>query len=449
MTDRVSVVGLGKLGLCLSAVFAKKGLQTVAVDIEKSVVDAVNSGRSPVVEPGLQAILGALGGNRLKATVRHADAIDQSDITFVLVATPSNPDGSFSNRHVEAALRSLADAFGKTGKRHHVFVISSTVVPGSVEGAFIPLIEEYSGRKLHQDFDVCYDPDFVALGDVVNGFLKPELVVIGESNKRGGDMVEAIHERVCENKPYVGRMSLISAEVAKVTLNSYITVKISFANTLANICQQIPGADVDAITRAVGADRRISPHYFKGGLAYGGSCFPRDTCAFIAFAERYGNDAVMIRAVERVNEQQHEELLSFVVRCLERDGRKTVGVLGLAFKPDTPVITESSGIRLIEGLLRHDVEIVAYDPLAIENAKVLLEDRIDFVSSAERCINMADLCVITTPDPEFRTAFEDFQPDRNLTVIDCWRLLQGKALDPKITYAPWGYADGTVPQAGT
>ena len=442
MTDSVSLVGMGKLGLCLAAVFAKKGLRTVAVDLERSVVDAVNQGRSPVVEPGLQQLIAEVGGKALHATLDHREAIATTDITFVLVATPSNPDGSFSNRYVESALRSLATAFGESKKKYHVFVISSTVAPGSVEGSLIPLIEQTSGRKLHQDFDVCYDPDFVALGDVVNGFLKPELVVIGESSKRAGDIVEEIHRKTSETKPYVGRMSLVSAEIAKVSLNSYITVKISFANTLANICQRVPGADLDAITRALGADRRISPHYLAGGPAYGGTCFPRDTRAFIAFAGQYENDAKMMRAVEQVNEQQHEELVSLVMKHYAAGNHKIVGVLGLAFKPNTPVITESPAIRLIQQLIRREVQVVAYDPLAIDSAKIALEDQIEYVSSPWKCLSLCDLCVVTTPDRAYQEAIEKWKVDRPLTIIDCWRLIDPAKLDAKIAYVALGYGDG-------
>lgn len=441
MTDSVSLVGMGKLGLCLAAVFAKKGLRTVAVDIERGVVEGVNQGRSPIVEPGLQEIIAEVGGKTLRATLDHGEAIAKTDVTFVLVATPSNADGSFSNRHVESALRALADAFRRSQKKYHLFVISSTVVPGSVEGSFIPLIERTSGRKLHQDFDVCYDPDFVALGDVLRGFLRPELVVIGESSKRAGDIVEAIHHRICESKPTIARMSLVSAEVAKVSLNSYITLKISFANTLASICQRIPGADVDAITSAIGVDRRISPHYLKGGPAYGGTCFPRDTRAFITFAGSHDNDAALIRAVEQVNERQHRELSTLVRRHAAGDQPRTVGVLGLAFKPGTPVITESPGMRLTEELLRHDIEVVAYDPLAVPSAKVVLEDRVEFVSSAWKLLSLCDVCVVTTPDAQYREVLQKWKVDRPLTVVDCWRLLDRSKLDPKIRYVALGYAD--------
>ena len=155
---------------------------------------------------------------------------------------------------------------------------------------------------------MCYDPDFVALGNVIKGFLRPDLVIIGESMPEAGERMEAIHRKLCENKPSISRMSLISAEVAKVCLNVYITFKISIANSIANLCEAIPGADVDAITSAIGADRRISPHYFRGGLSFGGTCFPRDTHAYKAIAAKHNVQADMILAATRVNEYQDRHL---------------------------------------------------------------------------------------------------------------------------------------------
>jgi len=199
--DKVSVVGLGKLGLPLAACFAERGFETIGVDIDRTVVDSVNDGVASIVEPRLQDMISRLGGESLKATHSHAEAIEKTDITFVLVATPSNSDGSFSNRYVESALRSLATAFGTSQKKYHLFVISSTVFPGSTEGTLIPLIEQSSGKKLNVDFGVCYDPEFVALGNVVKGFLTPDLVVIGESDECAGDQVTAVHRKMCENEP--------------------------------------------------------------------------------------------------------------------------------------------------------------------------------------------------------------------------------------------------------
>lgn len=435
---RLSLVGLGKLGLCLSSCLAEKGFEVVGVDLEERVVASVNKGKAPWFEPGLDDLLAKHGGERLRATLHHKEAIEQTDITFVLVATPSNPDGSFSNRFVESALRSLAEALRDNPRPHHLFVISSTVMPGSTEASFIPIIEKYSGRKINQGFSVCYDPDFVALGNVVKGFLRPDLVIIGETNSQAGAQLEAIHHQMCESQPAISRMPIISAELAKVCLNAYITTKISFANALANLCERIPGADVDAITRAIGSDKRISPYYFQGGLAFGGNCFPRDTRAFIAVADKYDVQADMIHAVNRVNQFQNQHLAETVLRELEPLENKTVGVMGLAFTLNTPVVIESPAVKLIAELLKHDVRVVAYDPLAIENARSIFGSAVEYVESAESCLAQAGLAAVMLRHPELKQAIEDYSSSHSLTVVDCWRMIDSTCLSKQLKYVALG-----------
>jgi UDPglucose 6-dehydrogenase len=438
MKERLSVVGLGKLGLCLAACFAEKGFETLGVDIEEQVVQKVNQGVAPWLEPGLDELLARHGGKMLRAAVHHREAIEQTDITFVLVATPSNPDGTFSNRFVEAALRSLGDALRESKKDHHLFVISSTVMPGSTESDFIPLLEKHSGRRLNEGFSVCYDPDFVALGNVIKGFLRPDLVIIGESSPDAGARVEAIHRQICENEPAISRMSIINAELAKVCLNVYVTLKISFANSVANLCERIPGADVDVITRAIGVDRRVAPYYFQGGLAFGGTCFPRDTKAYMTLAEKYGVRADLVHAVDRVNQYQNQHLVEVVLRELENVENKTVGVLGLAFTSYTPVVTESPAIKLIAELLKHDIRVVAYDPLAIDNARTVFGSAVEYVHSAENCLSQAGLVVVTLRSPELKRAVEEYTPNHSLTVVDCWRIIEPRTLNAQIKYIPFG-----------
>jgi UDPglucose 6-dehydrogenase len=437
----VSVVGLGKLGLCLAAVMADRGYQTVGIDVDEGVVNAVNAGKSPLVEPGLNEIIGRHGGTRLRASTDHVEAMRHSDVTFVLVATPSNPDGTFSNRYVESALRSLATEFGRSGKTYHNFVVSSTVRPGSIRGSFIPLLEQHSGRRLNHDFGVCYDPDFVALGEVVKGFLQPDLVILGESDPRAGEQVATIHDKICTNRPAVARMSLISAEIAKVSLNTYITMKISFANMLANLCERIPGADVDAVTAGIGADRRISPHYFRAGLAFGGTCFPRDTAAFIALAEEFKVDSGLVRDLQRINDYQNRRLAEIVLERTPRSNGNRVGILGLSFKARTAVITESPMIKLIEALLKYDLQITVYDPLAMNAARAVFEDQIECVSSADRCIEVSSTCVIGNREQEYKAAAEAYRGSAAKTMIDCWRILDSGKLATSVNYVPWGFAN--------
>ena len=438
MAEQLSLVGLGKLGLCLAACLAEKGFPVIGVDIEERVVNQVNAGIAPWYEPGLDQLLAKHGGKTLRATTAHREAILQSDVTFVLVATPSNPDGSFSNRFIEAALRSLALALATSEKPHHLFVISSTVMPGSTDEVFIPILEQYSGRKLNDGFSVCFDPDFVALGNVIKGFLRPDLVIIGESEPQAGARIEAIHRQMCENEPTIARMSIISAEIAKVCLNAYITTKISFANSIANLCERIPGADVDAITQAIGADRRISPYYFQGGLSFGGTCFPRDTRAYMTMAARYGVQAEIIHAVDQVNKYQDQHLAEIVLRELDSVANKTVGILGLAFTANTPVVTESPAIKLIAELIKRDVHVVAYDPLAIDNARTVFGSAVEYVHTAESCLAQAGLAVVMLRNGELKRAVEGFTPQRPLTVIDCWRLIDRQRLPDRVRLVALG-----------
>lgn len=439
MNDSVSVVGLGKLGLGLALCFASSGIETLGVDINEDVVGSINEGKTPIVEPEYQELITELGP-KFRATMSHEEAIEKTDITFVLVATPSIGDGRFSNRYVKSALRSLSEAFGKSSKPYHLFVISSTVVPGSTEKTFIPLIEQYSGRKYLKDFDVCFDPDFVALGAVVKDFRNPDLVIIGESSTAAGDRVEALHAKMCHNTPQISRMSLISGEVAKVSLNAYITMKISFANSVANLCERIPGADVDAITTAIGADRRISPYYLRGGLAFGGTCFPRDTKAFMNISRQYDLDPILMDSVERVNVVQNGHLATVVKSTLSDDNK--VSVLGVAFKDKTPVIEQSPAILLIQELVIDDVDVTIYDPLAMESARTVFDDEISYANSIEDCLKSSPVCVLTLMSKEYREALESYEPKTRLTVIDCWRQLDVTKLNRNIELLAIGrYSD--------
>jgi UDPglucose 6-dehydrogenase len=443
---KVSVIGLGKLGLCLAASFAKRGLEVIGVDVLPEVVDALNQGRTMLCEPGLSELLGEFGGKRLRATLSHPEAIGQTDVSCVMVHTPSTDDGHFSNRYVLRALESLGHSLRKSSKAYHLFIINSTVMPGTMESEVIPLLESTTGRKLNEGFGLCYSPELVALGSVIRDFLRPDLVPIGCSNEHAGQTAEALYRELCENNPPMFPMSLIDAEIFKVSLNCYVTLKISFANALANLCERIPGTNVDAITRALGADRRIGSHFLQGGLAFGGTCFPRDTRAYTVLTKRYGLDAVLMEAVEAVNGAQDRHLADLILEEIQTSPRKTVSVLGLAFKPDTNVIEESPAIKLIQELVRHGVRVTVYDPLAMDNTRAVFGGRIRYAKSVRDCVAQSDLCVITTRDKEFKDIDESYIAHRHTTVIDCWRLLDPSRIEGRARYIPLGvgYRTGTA-----
>jgi len=432
---KVSVIGLGKLGSCLAVCLASKGYGTIGLDVNKDMVDAINAGKAPVMEPRLQELLTASKG-KLTATSSFEEIIDNSDITFLVTPTPSEPDGHFSDRFLKSALESLATALKKSSKEYHLFVITSTVSPGNTDETLIPLIEQCSGRRVNEGFGICYSPEFIALGSVINDFLNPDLVLIGESDPRAGDQLTSIYHVVCENKPHIARMSIISAEIMKISLNSYITMKISFANSLANICEMIPGADIDAISRALGADKRISPYYIRGGPAYGGPCFPRDNKAFINFASKFGHKARLAETTDEVNQFQVQHLTDLVLEHLPED--RKVSVLGLAYKLNTPVIEESASIKTIQGLLGKGVKITVYDPLAADNTRVVLGDSIDYASSLKECLSSSTCWIFALPHDELKAIDDSYITGNPTTIIDCWRMIDPAKLGEKVKYVALG-----------
>jgi UDPglucose 6-dehydrogenase len=437
--SKLSVIGLGKLGACSAACFAAKGFEVIGVDVNKDFVDAVNNSKAPVIEPRLQEFI-ELSKGRLRATQDYLEAIKGTDITFLIVPTPSKEDGNFSSRFVRDALTHLGAALKKVKKKYHLFVVTSTVTPGTTESNLIPIIESASGKKLNKDFGVCYSPEFIALGSVITDFLNPDLLLIGESDRLAGDLLASVYEKVVENKPHVARMSIVSAEITKISLNSYITMKISFANTLSNICEALPGANIDDITKALGADKRISPYYLKGGLSFGGPCFPRDNRAFAAFAATCGVDAKLAKVTDEINHIQTYHLTDKVISFISSSNNKVVSILGLAYKPNTPIIDESPVIKLIESLLTRDLQVIVYDPLAMDNAKAYFGENILYADSVKDCFGYSNVCVITTQEDAFKAIDESYVVNNPTTIIDCWRILEHSRLGKKVKYVAMGKA---------
>lgn len=434
---RLSIIGLGKLGAPMAAVMADKGHTVVGVDLSPGAVNAINQGRAPVNEPGLGELI-RKNRERLSATTDFADAVSASDITFIIVPTPSELDGSFSLRFVLAAGDAIGQAL-RAGQGYHLVVLSSTVMPGSTGGSLLPVLEQASGKRCGVDFGLCYNPEFIALGSVIHDMLKPDMVLIGEFDKRSGDIIENLHRGVCESRPTIARMNFVNAELAKLSVNTFVTTKISYANMLAQVCETLPGADVAVVTRAIGADSRIGTRYLKGALGYGGPCFPRDNVAFAALARRHGVPASLAEATDALNRRQVPRLAEMILTRLPAGG--TAGIAGLSYKPDTEVIEESQGLLLAQHLLSRDVNVVVYDPVAMDNARPALVGRIHYAKSLAECAGQADVLAITTPWREFQTLSPEVMGTVNgrpKTVIDCWRILPRENFEPLVDYITLG-----------
>ena len=417
---RVSVVGLGKLGAPWLAVLASKGFDVIGVDRIPGHVAAVQNRQVSIVEPGLQSLLSEATG-RIEATSDIKGAVCVSNVTFVVVPTPSGSDGTFSNLHVISAIREIGAALrGKT--EYHLVVITSTVMPGSTSGPIRQALEGSSGRVVGVDLGLCYNPEFIALGSVIRDMLRPDFVLIGESDGRAGDLLASIYERVCENRPQIRRMNWVNAEITKLTVNSFVTAKISFANMISHLCDRLPGADAGTVLNAVGSDSRIGGKYLAPALGYGGPCFPRDNAAFTAMARNVGVCADIAKATDTINRQQVGRVVALVRSLLLRG---SVGILGLSYKPDTAVVEASQGVTIASQLANEGYRVLAYDPQACDVAKSVLGGRVEVVANPESCVKAVDILIIATAWPSFkdipRQAFH--RAKRQLIIIDCWRML--------------------------
>jgi UDPglucose 6-dehydrogenase len=423
MGECISVIGLGKLGAPMAACFSAKGYRVIGVDLDQLKVDAINSGSAPVFEPGLEEML-QLTRERLTGSKDIESAVAASDVTFIVVATPSEPTGGFSLRYVLPVCERIGRAISKKNT-FHLIVLTSTVMPGTTDDIVRMSIEQTSGKRCGLDFGLCYNPEFIALGSVIRDFLNPDFILIGESDTNSGTLLENIYKKVCDNSPEVARMSPINAEITKLSVNTYVTTKISFANMLARVCERLGGANVDIVTQALGFDSRIGRKYLKGAVSYGGPCFPRDNLAFAALARRVGAPADIARVTDRFNRGQIKWLADLVQASFSEEQSAT-GILGLTYKPNTDVVEESVGILLARELAVRGIGVMAYDPAGQRNSARTLDHQVHFANTALECIEQADVVVLATPWPEFcsipREQWVRHSPPR--TVIDCWRALQ-------------------------
>jgi UDPglucose 6-dehydrogenase len=441
----ISVVGLGKLGAPLAAVLADRGHHVIGVDSSPDTVKAINEGRAPVQEPGLDTLVAA-GRSRLTATTDGAAAAASTEATVIIVPTPSLPSGLFSTEYVLDAIDTIGRGLRRT-TAYHLVVVTSTVAPGTMDADIAPALERASGRRLGTSLGLCYNPEFIALGSVIRDMQNPDFVLIGESDRRAGDTLEQIQRSVVGDSTPVRRMNLVNAEVAKIAVNTYVTTKISYANMLSELCEQLPGGDVSVVTDAIGLDRRIGTRFFKAALGYGGPCFPRDNAAFLAVARARGVNGDIAAATDAVNRRQVSRLAATVESHLAGTDQR-VAVLGLSYKPDTNVVEESQGVMLANRLASDGKFVTVFDPAALDNAATFLAPSVQPAASLADCVTAADVVVVTVAWPQFRdlSTLIATLPRRRRVIVDCWRIIDRAQLEP-FTQVIYVGADRTTEQA--
>jgi UDPglucose 6-dehydrogenase len=439
---KISVIGVGYVGLCTAVGFASQGYNVIASDVDVKKAAKINQGFPPFYEPGLQEKLkDCIQKGTLKCLVNQTEkVVHESDLTFVTVGTPSKPDGSIDLQYIETVSRDIGKAL-KQKSNYHVVVVKSTVVPGTSQNTVKPNLEGESGKICGQDFGLCMNPEFLRQGSAFQDTFNADRVVVGSNDQKSGDTLEALYREFYYPKvPPIIRTSLATAELIKYASNSMLATKISFINSIANICEKIPGADVKTIAIAMGLDKRIGPLFLNAGLGYGGSCFPKDVKALIACSKSYGYTPELLESVENINHSQPLKAVEFCKQELGNLEGKTVAILGLAFKPDTDDMREARVIPIINQLLKEGTIVRAYDPVAVKVAKCIFQNRIHYASTAIDCLKNADAAILITEWDEFKKLTpEDFIENMKQPIlIDGRRIYNPGTFSGKLNFTAIG-----------
>ncbi|GHT01493.1 UDP-glucose 6-dehydrogenase [Synergistales bacterium] len=434
----ISVIGLGKLGLCTATCIASKGHKVVGVDSNQAHIQSLENRACPIQENRLEELL-EKSFERMTFTADYARAIQDTDVTLIIVPTPSGADGAFINDYVLSVLKEISPALALK-KEFHIVDVVSTVMPGSSEKEFIPFLEKATAKKCGVDFGFVYNPEFIALGSVIHDFLNPDMVLIGQSDEKSGQVVQKLYEQFVDSSPRFAVMSLINAEITKLALNCFVTMKITYANELARVCGAVNGADVDVVTQALGADTRVGGRCLKGGLGFAGPCFPRDNIAFQKLASDIGANLFLSPNVVKSNDFIVDNIFK-VVTARVKEG-STLALLGFAYKPGTHITERSQSLLLMERFLDARYCVAAHDPAAKIEVESKYKSKVTICQSAEETVLLSDGALLLTPWPEYLSmdwASVFAKLTRHLDFFDCWRAVKEISCD-NVTY--WGLGSG-------
>jgi UDPglucose 6-dehydrogenase len=410
---RLSIIGTGYVGLVTGACFAKLGHRVICVDIDPEKVQKINNSIPPIYEQGLDNLLSTYKEN-LTATTDYQTALKTTDVTFLCVGTPSMKNGSIDISYLKEATKQIATTL-KNKQSWHLVVVKSTVLPGTTQNVILPILEQHSGKKVGTDIGLAMNPEFLKEGVAIQDFLQPDRIVIGFYDEKSRTTLQELYKNfAC---PIV-ETSLSAAEMIKYASNAFLATKISFINEIGNLCKKL-GIDTYEVATGMGLDSRIGRPFLDSGIGWGGSCFPKDVDALITWAKEIKEPTRIIESTKQINTDQPLRLIKILQKHFPKLKGKTIGILGLAFKPDTDDIRDSRAIPIVKELLRNGAQIKAYDPRAMDNFKTLFPT-IEYCESATDVLS-SDAILVTTKWKEFTTL--NFE---GKIVIDGRRLDQAK-----------------------
>lgn len=415
---KIGIFGLGYVGCVTAACLAADGNHVVGIDVNPLKVEMLNAGQSPIIEPGLDALIReGIGSGRLGASQNHTQVVLDSDLSLICVGTPSNDNGSLKLDYVMNVCEQIGAAL-RQKQGYHVVVVRSTVLPGTVEEKLIPILERASGRKAGVDFGVCMNPEFLREGSAIKDYYQPSLVMIGEIDQRSGDRLQPIYQPV---KAPLIRSTIRTAEMVKYTCNAFHALKIVFGNEIGNLAKA-NGVDGQEVMDIICQDKQlnISTTYLRPGFAFGGSCLPKDLRAILYRAKELDVECPMLGSLLPSN-QHHVQL---GIRMIEKTHRHNIGILGLSFKAGTDDTRESPIIAMIETLIGRGYHVRIYDE-KIQLARLIganksyLEKELPHITSQmcaslEELVDQSEVLVIANGSPEFKQVPQMMRPDQVL-----------------------------------
>ena len=396
---KIAIVGTGYVGLVTGTCFAEMGTNVYCIDIDRNKIDNLNKGVIPIYEPGLQELVQKNRQNgRLHFSTDLTEVLDDVDVLFNAVGTPPDEDGAADLKYV----LDVAHTIGRHIKKYLLVVTKSTVPVGSAAKIKQVILEEQQKRGVSIDFDIASNPEFLKEGAAVKDFLKPDRVVVGVETERAQKLMTRLYRPFLLNNFPVIFMDVPSAEMTKYAANAMLATRISFMNDVANLCE-IVGADINMVRKGIGSDARIGHSFLYAGCGYGGSCFPKDVKALIKTADEHHHPMRILQAVEAVNDDQKHVLFKKLSARYNGDLKgKRIAVWGLAFKPETDDMREAPSLVVIESLLQAGCEVIAYDPVAMDECRRRIGDRIHYASDIYEASENADALLIVTEWQEFR-----------------------------------------------
>ena len=423
----IAVVGLGFVGLTLSSVLASKNNNVIGIDTDNQKCLEIRNGILPLFEPDLEKTLRI--GLKKKLTVsNNFSLIKNCDMIFVTVGTPQKPNGAIELSMIKKATASIGQIVRKS-KKNPIIFIKSTVVPGTTQNVILPILEKKSGKKADRGFGVILNPEFLQESNAIRDTKYPHTIVLGGKQSKYMKKAKIFFSKMHPNVPIV-ITNFQTAEMIKYANNSFLATKISFINQLSNICQNIPGTNIDDIAKTIGLDPRIGKLFLNAGPGYGGSCLPKDVSALINFADKIGVKPILLNAVEKTNHEQINNIISLMKKILGDITSKRITILGTAFKPNTDDVRDSKSIELIKKLLKNKAKITIHDPKAIENTKKIFGEKILYAKSIADALNKSQCVVIMTHWKQYVTLNNNSIKHMNKKIIiDCRRVLAKKELD--------------------